>query len=101
VLIRTAQRHYLDTWLAAERAGTGHDQQVRAGRRRQWITAVLEPLRGTVPHVDLQRLEAAMCLAMGPEAFTVLRDVCQLEPDDAVAVMHWAAGAILTAGLGT
>ena len=34
-LMRTAQRHYLDTWLAAERTGEGH-HQLREGRRRQW-----------------------------------------------------------------
>ena len=44
-LMRTAQRHYLDTWLAAERAGDGHDQHLREGRRLQWIAATLEPLQ--------------------------------------------------------
>ena len=43
-VVRTAQRHYLDTWLAAERAGEGHAQQLREGRRHQWISAALEPL---------------------------------------------------------
>jgi AcrR family transcriptional regulator len=98
-LYRTAQRHYLDTWLAAERAGEGHGHQVREGRRLRWIAATLTPLRDTVPDTDLRRLEAALCLVTGGEAFTVLRDVCQLEPDEAIAVAHWAAQALLTAGL--
>jgi AcrR family transcriptional regulator len=98
-LYRTAQRHYLDTWLAAERAGEGHGRQVREGRRLRWIAATLAPLRDTVPDTDLQRLEAALCLVTGGEAFTVLRDVCQLEPDEAIAVAHWAAQALLTTGL--
>ena len=98
-LFRTAQRHYLDTWLAAERAGDGHDQQLRAGRRHQWIASTLAPLRDTVPAADLRRLEAALCLVMGGEAFTVLRDVCNLDPDEAIAVASWAAHALLAAGL--
>src|SRR5262245_26650790 len=48
-LMRTAQRHYMDTWLAAERNGDGHDQQLRAGRRRQWMANVLAPLQETIP----------------------------------------------------
>jgi hypothetical protein len=30
---------------------------------------------------------------------TVMRDVCQLERDEALAVMHWAAATLLAAGL--
>ena len=98
-LYRTAQRHYLDTWLAAERAGERDGPHVREGRRLRWISAALAPLRDTMPDADLRRLEAALCLVTGGEAFTVLRDVCQLEPDEAIAVAHWAAHALLTAGL--
>jgi AcrR family transcriptional regulator len=98
-LYRTAQRHYLDTWLAAERSGERGGRQVREGRRLSWISATLEPLRDTMTDADLERLEAALCLVTGGEAFTVLRDVCGLEPDEAIAVAHWAAQALLTAGL--
>jgi hypothetical protein len=41
----------------------------------------------------------ALCLVTGGEAFTVVRDVCGLEADEAIAVAHWAAQALLTAGL--
>jgi AcrR family transcriptional regulator len=98
-LYRTAQRHYLDTWLAAERAGPRDGPQVRQGRRLRWISATLAPLRETMPDADFQRLEAALCLVTGGEAFTVLRDICGLEADEAMAVAHWAAQALLTAGL--
>jgi AcrR family transcriptional regulator len=101
VLFRTTQRHYLDTWLAAERAGHGHDHQLRAGRRRQWISDALEPLQVSVPRAELRRMESALCLAMGGEAFAVLRDICQLEPDEAVDIMRWTAQAILAVGLST
>ena len=98
-LMRGAQRHYMDTWLAAERNGDGHDQQLRAGRRRQWIATVLEPLQETIPGAEMQRLQTALCLVMGGEAVTTLRDVCQLDGDEAVAILHWATQAILAAAL--
>lgn len=94
-LCRTAVRHYNDAWLAAERTGEHKPSTRREGRRRRWIATVLEPLRGTIPDADLRRLEAALCLVTGGEAITVLRDVCHLEPDEAIAVAHWAAEAIL------
>jgi AcrR family transcriptional regulator len=99
VLYRSAQRHYLDTWLATERSGGGHDRQVREGRRLQWISATLAPLRDTLPDAEIRRLQSALCLVMGGEAFTVLRDVCHLDPDDAIAVANWAARALLAAAL--
>ncbi len=100
-LYRSALRHYMDTWLAAERAGEGHDYQLREGRRRRWISTVLEPLGDSMAGPDLERLQAALCLVIGGEAVTVLRDICHLEPDDAIAVAHWITEAILAAGLPT
>lgn len=96
-LSRTAQRHYLDTWLAVERAGEDHEDRVREGRRREWIAALLQPLHDTLPDADRRRLEAALCLTMGGEAHVVLRDVCHLDADEASAVARWTAEAILTA----
>jgi AcrR family transcriptional regulator len=98
-LFRTAQRHYLDTWLAAERTGERAEVQVREGRRLRWISASLAPLHDTEPGADLRRLAAALCLVTGGEAYTVLRDVCGLQADQAIGVAHWAAQALLTAGL--
>ena len=54
---------------------------------------ILEP-------AERARLEAALCLVLGAEPLVVLRDVCRLSPDDAVAVTKWVTDAILDAGLG-
>ncbi len=98
-LYRTVLRHYMDTWLAAEDAGEGHEYQIREGRRRRWISSALEPMSDGLTGPEMERLEAALCLVMGGEAITVLRDICHLEPDAAIAVAHWAAEAILAVGL--
>ncbi len=95
-LHRTAQRHYLDQWLAAERDGRGHDEPLREGRRVQWIASVLSPALDTLPDQDRQRLEAALGLVTGGEAINVLTDVYHLDTDEIVDVTTWAAGALLT-----
>ena len=60
---RTAQRHYLDTWLAAERAGERDRHHQRERRRLSWISATLEPLRETMSDADRRRLEAPSALS--------------------------------------
>jgi hypothetical protein len=52
-----------------------------------------------MPEDTFRRLQAALCLVAGSETIQVLRDVCRLEPDEALAVTQWVADAILTAGL--
>ena len=96
-LYRSLVRHYMDMWLAAEHAGEGHANPLREGRRHRWITNALEPLRDQIPADEMDRLVAALCLLMGAEAVVVLRDVAHLEPEDGVAVAHWAAQALLDA----
>jgi len=98
-LYRNLLRHYMEMWLAAEHAGEGHANPVREGRRLRWLTSALEPLRDEMPADAMHRLVAALCLLTGSEAVFVLTDVCHLELEDAVAVAHWAARALLEASL--
>jgi len=97
-LYRTVTRHVMDTWLAAERIGDDH-AFTREGRRAPMIATILEPLRDTISDRDLQRLEAALCVIAGGEAMMVLRDVCRLEVDEALAIIHWVAEVLLAASL--
>jgi AcrR family transcriptional regulator len=99
VLYRTSVRHYMDLWLAAEASGAGHAQEVREGRRRRWIETALGSALDDLPAGERARLVSALCLVVGAESLIVMRDVCRLEDDDAIAVLHWAAEAILAAGL--
>jgi AcrR family transcriptional regulator len=91
---RTAMRLYLDLWLAA--AAEGDDAPVvREGRRRRWIEDSLAPLRGEVDDERWEHLIAALCVLAGSEAMVVLRDVCRMDTDDALAVTGWAADVLL------
>jgi AcrR family transcriptional regulator len=98
-LYRATIRFYMDAWLARDRAGEPDSVPFREGRRSQWLNTLLDPLRDDVDPDALAQLRAALCLVTGGEAMTVMRDVCQLERDEALAVMHWAAATLLAAGL--
>ena len=95
---RTALRLYLDQWLAATGAGE-EAPVVRAGRRQHWFEQSLEPLRSVTDTVSWERTVAALCLLCGPEARTVLRDVCGLDEVSAREVVRFAAEALLDTGL--
>jgi AcrR family transcriptional regulator len=99
-LYRRALRTYLDLWLAARDKDPAEAfPTVREGRRMRWFGDTLALLRDTVPEPTLQRMQRALCMVMGTEAMVVMRDVCRLDADEALAVARWAAEAILQAGL--
>jgi AcrR family transcriptional regulator len=94
VVVATLQR-----WFA--QAGQPEDQRtpVRSVRRMTWISAALQPLKGQLAEDSLRRLTMALALTFGTEAMITLRDVCQLEPDEAKQTMLWAARALVNAAL--
>jgi hypothetical protein len=64
----------------------------------RWLDTVLEPLAG-LPEERRRRLRAALALTLGIDAFVVMKDVCRLDDDEALATLRWAATALLRAGL--
>ena len=96
--MRTALRVYLDTWFENRRAGE-ESPPVREGRRTRWLDEALEPVRRGVPEREWRRLRAALSLTLGSEALVVMKDVCRLDDAEALAVLRWAAVALLRAGL--
>lgn len=93
---RTALRLYLDQWLRAVEAGDAAPD-VREGRRRGWFELSLAPLRPTVSDDAFERVVTALCLLSGPEARTVLGDVCRVDDDTARRTVRWAAETLLDA----
>lgn len=96
--LRRALWVYLDTWLRDRRDGLEDHLTVREGRRMRWLDTVLEPLRD-LPDERRRRLRAALALTLGIDAIVVMKDVCQLDDDEALAALRWAATALLRAGL--
>ena len=94
---RTFTRVSLDTWLRGRR--NGEDAPVvREGRRMRWLETVLAPL-DELPPEPKRRLQAALALTLGGEAIITMKDVCRLDNDETLAVLRWAATALLRAAL--
>jgi hypothetical protein len=88
----------MDTWLANQRDG-GHTP-VRAGRRMRYIDEVLRPLGERLGESDRRRLRCALAVILGTEAVIAAKDSAGLEDDqEIVAVLEWAAGALLRTAL--
>ena len=97
VQYRTTLRLYLDQWLEATSHGDPAPT-VREGRRTRWLAGSLAPLG--LPEPERELLVAALSLVMGAESMVVLRVVCHLSTDEALAVTDWATWALLDAALG-
>ncbi|MCI3269786.1 TetR/AcrR family transcriptional regulator [Streptomyces cylindrosporus] len=75
------------------------DTPIRNRRRLDVTRTALEPLAATLPPEVHRRLTNAVNLVYGVEALVTTRDVCELDPEEAKAVMRWAAGALLERAL--
>jgi hypothetical protein len=60
----------------------------------RWLEEVLAPL-DELPPERKRLLQAALALTLGIGPIIVLKDVCRLDDDDALAVLRWAATALL------
>lgn len=96
--MRRALRVYLDTWLRARPGESESTPPVREGRRMRWLENALAPL-ADMPEERRRRLHAALALTLGIDSIVVLKDVCRLNDDEALAILRWAAAALLHAGL--
>ncbi len=72
---------------------------LRKGRAIGWIGEALSPLRGVMSERDLRRLIFAIRSAAGIEALVWLTDIAGLSRKEAVQLMRWSAGALLTSAL--
>lgn len=97
-VLRTGLRVYLDTWLENRRHNKAFTA-VREGRRTRWLDEALEPVRRSLRPAQWRRLRAALALTMGVEALVVMKDVCNLSDEEALATLEWTAQALLSAGL--
>jgi AcrR family transcriptional regulator len=96
--LRQALWVYLDTWLRSRRHPDTELPAVREGRRMRWLDHVLEPLAG-MPEAHKRRLRAALALTLGIDSVVIMKDVCGLNDDEALAVLRWVAMVLLGAAL--
>jgi AcrR family transcriptional regulator len=98
VRYRNAMRVYQELWFESSAAGDAAPV-VREGRRMRWFRQILAPLREESGDEAVDRLVLGLSVLAGMEAMTSLRDVCRLDPDQALAVTDWAARALADAAL--
>ncbi|MDO6966010.1 TetR/AcrR family transcriptional regulator [Rhizobium alvei] len=80
-------------------ASSGRSENRRAGRRIGWLNEAMAPIREKLPPEHFKRLVNALSLTMGIEALVVMRDVCELELEEAEKVLRWTAQALMRAAL--
>lgn len=93
-LLRTMLAHAIARGAQADAAG---QLPKRQNRRGPLIEAALAPARGQFKPGSLRVLRSALALVMGPEATIVVKDVLQLDDDEARQVKRWAIRALVEA----
>ena len=96
--MRNMLRVLQDDWLKDRLDGGGDNALVRSQPRLRWLDQVLGPLDQLTEERRI-RLRAALAITLGIESIVTLKDACGLGDDDAMAVLRWAAVAVLRAGL--
>jgi AcrR family transcriptional regulator len=96
--MRSTLRSFLDSWLRTPRDGDARPTFSRTQTRMRWLDAALSS-HLNLPESARLRVQCALALTLGIEAMVVMKDVCQLEDDDALAVLRWTATVLLRAGL--
>jgi AcrR family transcriptional regulator len=96
---RTALQVFHENWKQARRDDATQDETyIRSRRRMRWLDQVLEPLTHLTEQ-ERKRLRAALALTVGIDSIVIMKDVCQLDDDEALAALRWAALALLHTGL--
>jgi AcrR family transcriptional regulator len=73
--------------------------RLRGERRLHWVALALEPVRGDLPEPIWTHLLQSVSLVLGIEALIVLRDLLELEPDEAVERACWSGRALVASAL--
>jgi AcrR family transcriptional regulator len=96
-LWRAVVRSILERWFAQQELPEDERAPIRGDRRITMTREALAGLADELPPDLHERLVSAVALVFGAEAVISARDVCGLDPDEAVETMRWAAQAMIRA----
>ena len=65
----------------------------------RWLDVALEPARRQLAKAEWRRLRSALALTLSIDALVVMKDVAQLDDEEALSVLRWAALTLLRASL--
>ncbi len=94
--MRTTLQYLQESWLRNWQELGDQAPSVRSQIRLRWVDEALRPCPDLTDE-HRQRLRAALTLTLGIESVTVLKDVCQLDNVEALAVLRWTAMTLLRA----
>lgn len=97
-LFRTILGAVQDRWLEANARGD-RAEMVRQGRRLEHIDAALQPVRSQMSADEYGQLRLALCMVLGIEALTVLKDIGGIGSRQSLDIMSWAGRALITEAL--
>jgi AcrR family transcriptional regulator len=87
-----------ENWLRGRRDDEHSTPYTRSPTRVRWLDEVLRPAEKLTDE-QRDRLRSALALTLGIESIVVMKDVCELGDQDALAVLRWAATTLLRAAL--
>lgn len=93
-LLRTMLAHTIQQNLDADDTGKLPKRQ---NRRIPLIAAAIEPARNQFKPASIRMMMNALALIMGPESMIVVKDILQLDDDDARKLKRWAIRALVEA----
>lgn len=89
----------LDQWTRRKAGVLGEEAEIVRGHRRGLLAEAIRPLRNRLGRVAFDRLTQSLSLVFGTEAFVVLKDIWNLDSEDARRVAIWAAHALVRAAV--
>jgi AcrR family transcriptional regulator len=99
-LLRGALLLSLEQWAKVQAGEDLGEEAIKRGGRREGIRIALKPFDGKVNADMLRRLAIAISVVIGVESRVVLRDIWNLDEDEAKEMTVWIARTLARAAIG-
>jgi AcrR family transcriptional regulator len=96
---RAALKLSLEQSAQGEGISTPAEPRFTRGHRVDLLKDALQPLRGTLPAKEVDRLAQALSLIFGVEALVVLKDMWGMDDRRAYSVAEWAARSLVRSAI--
>jgi AcrR family transcriptional regulator len=98
-LLRGALLLSLEQWAKVQAGEDLGEEPIKRGGRREGIRVALEPFEGKLDAETLRRLAIAISIVIGVESRVVLRDIWNLDEDEAKDMTVWIARTLARAAV--
>lgn len=98
-LLRGALLLLLQQWAKTQAGEELGEPPIKRGGRLEGLHTALEPFQGTLAPAALRRLAIAISIVIGIEGRIVMRDIWDLDEDEAEQVTRWIARTLARAAV--